>query len=220
VLFLDLDNFKVINDSLGHKAGDELLATVAERLQGCLRSGDTVARLGGDEFIVLLEEIARESYATQLAERFAEQLRAPFKLGYQDAYVTASIGIAYGTSSDDHPDELLRKADVAMYRAKGTGKAHYKVFDAYMDVEARERLKLETDLRQAIEREEFRIYYQPKVLLKTGEVFGFEALVRWEHPEPGLLLPSEFVPTAEESDLIHQLGRWVLQRSCQQVREW
>jgi diguanylate cyclase (GGDEF)-like protein len=220
VLFLDLDNFKVINDSLGHKAGDELLATVAERLQGCLRSGDTVARLGGDEFIVLLEEIARESDATRLAERFAEQLRAPFKLGDQDAYVTASIGIAYGTSSDDHPDELLRKADVAMYRAKGAGKAHYKVFDAYMDAEARERLKLETDLRQAIEREEFRVYYQPKVLLKTGEIFGFEALVRWEHPERGLLLPPEFVPTAEESDLIHQLGRWVLQRSCQQVREW
>jgi diguanylate cyclase (GGDEF)-like protein/PAS domain S-box-containing protein len=220
VMFLDLDNFKVVNDGLGHKAGDELLSAVAGRLQRCLRSGDTVARLSGDEFIVLLEEIAKESDATQLAERFAWQLRAPFRLGDQDVYVATSIGIAFGTSSSDHPDELLRKADVAMYRAKSKGKAHYKVFDAYMDAEAHERLKLETDLRQALERGEFRVYYQPKVLLETGEIFDFEALVRWEHPERGLLLPSEFIPIAEESGLIHQIGRWVLRESCQQLHEW
>ncbi len=220
ILFLDLDNFKVVNDSLGHNAGDELLFAVAERLQECLRPADTAARLSGDEFVVLIEDVAEESEATGLAERLDRHLQAPFELGDQDVYVTPSIGIALGTSSDDLSDDLLRKADIAMYRAKSRGKARYEVFNAHMDAEARERLKLETELRQAIEREEFRVYYQPKVLLETGEIFDFEALVRWEHPQRGLVSPAEFIPLAEETGLIHQIGRWVLRESCRQIHEW
>ena len=220
VLFLDLDNFKVVNDSLGHRAGDEVLVAVAGRLRESLRPGDTVARLSGDEFIVLLEDLQEESEATQLAERLAECLRAPIEIGGQEMYLNASIGIAFGSSSEERPDDLLRNADVAMYRAKRRSEAGYRVFNVEMDTAARERLSLENDLRQAIESNELAVHYQPKVSLRSGEIVGFEALARWEHPRHGMVPPSKFIPLAEETGLIHELGRWTLRESCRQAQEW
>lgn len=220
VLFLDLDNFKVVNDSLGHKAGDEVLVAVAGRLRESLRPGDTVARPSGDEFIVLLADIQEESEATQLAERLADILRAPIEIGGQEVYLNASIGIAFGSSSEERSDDLLRNADVAMYRAKRRSEASYRVFNVDMDVAARERLSLESDLRHAIENGEITVHYQPKVLLNDGKIVGFEALARWNHPRRGMVPPSEFIPLAEETGLIHDLGKWVLRESCRQAQEW
>lgn len=223
VLFLDLDNFKVVNDSLGHKAGDTWLIVVAKRLKNCLRPEDTLARLGGDEFTVLLEDVSSVSEATRVAERIAEELRAPFFLEGQEVSATASIGIALSTldtPDEDRAEDLLRDSDAAMYRAKAKGKARHEVFDQSMYSRALERLKLENDLRRAIERGELRVYYQPKVGLKTGRVSGMEALVRWEHSERGLVLPSEFIPVAEESGLIIPIGQWLVRESCRQARRW
>lgn len=197
-----------------------MLVNIAGRLLENLRPGDTVARLSGDEFIVLLEDIADKEEATQLAERLAEHLQVPLKLRDQEIHLTASIGISLGYYSDDRPEDLLRNADVAMYRAKNRGKAGYRVFDVAMDAEARERLSLESDLRYAIEHNELAVHYQPKVLLETGEVVGFEALVRWNHPQRGMVSPLKFIPLAEESGLIHRIGIWVLRESCKQAREW
>ena len=208
MLFMDLDNFKVVNDSLGHEVGDRLLVAVARRLRDYLRPEDTIARLGGDEFAVLLENVASVSDATAVAERIAEILRAPFPLlEGQEVVVTASVGISLSAlevppGEDGHENMLLRDADTAMYQAKANGKGRYQVFDKSIYSRALKRLELENDLRRALERGELRVYYQPKVWLKTGEVFAMEALMCWDHPEQGVILPSQIIPLAEETGLI------------------
>ena len=222
VLLLDLDDFKLVNDSLGHSAGDELLVDVGERLLASLRTGDTAARLGGDEFAVLLENLADVDEAERVAERISDTLRPPFALGERETLVTASIGIAFDGTADTNkgPEELMRDADVAMYRAKRSGKARYALFEENMSARAMERLELIDDLLRALAREELALHYQPKVSLATGRIVGFEALLRWEHPERGLLLPERFVPLAEETGLIVPIGRWVLREACHTAREW
>jgi diguanylate cyclase (GGDEF)-like protein len=221
LLFLDLDNFKAINDSLGHEAGDRLLVSVAERMRASLRTGDTAARFGGDEFAILLEDLEDASYATWVAERIIEELEAPFVLGGKEMFVNTSIGIALSApSTHGEAEMLMRDADTAMYAAKRNGGACYEVFDPSMRYQALERLNLENELRQAIERREFRLHYQPTVSLKTGRIVGFEALVHWEHPERGLVFPCEFVPLAEERSLIVPLGKWVLEEACRQAKQW
>ena len=199
VIFMDLDNFKVINDSLGHQVGDVLLTAVSERLQGCLRLENTVARFGGDEFTVLLEEVANPNEAVRVAERILETFRSPFALDGREVVVTASIGIALGTASTKNSEELLRDADTAMYRAKAQGTLKYEFFDRGMYKRTLVRLNVENDLWRALEKDEFEVHYQPIVNLGTGEAWGVEALVRWQHPEKGLLHPSQFVPVAEEN---------------------
>src|SRR5215204_5904508 len=199
VLFTDLDNFKVINDSLGHKAGDQLLVAVAERLKTCLRPEDTAARLGGDEFTILIEDISSVGEVVQIAERIAEILQPPFTLEEQEVFATVSTGIALNSPTQEQPADLLRHADLAMYRAKHRGKARYEVFEPSMDAKAVERLMLETELRRALVRQQLRVYYQPIVALDKDKVAGVEALVRWEHPQRGLLLPEEFLSVAEET---------------------
>ncbi len=220
VLFLDLDRFKIVNDSLGHLIGDQLLVGIARRLEKCLRPEDTVARLGGDEFTVLLDDINDASDATRVAERVHKELESPFHIGGHEVFTTVSIGIALSTSGYDAADQILRDADTAMYRAKALGRARHEVFDTGMHTRAVALLQLETDLRRAMERREFRLYYQPIVTLAGGRIVGFEALVRWEHPQRGLLLPSEFVPTAEETGLILPVGHWILEEACRAAAAW
>ncbi|HEV7664895.1 MAG TPA: EAL domain-containing protein, partial [Chloroflexota bacterium] len=220
VLFLDLDNFKFVNDSLGHERGDELLIAVGERLQACVRPEDTVARMGGDEFTILLSHVSDVSDAVRTAQRIAERLETAFVLNGHEVYASASIGIALNSAEHLAPEDLLRDADVAMYWAKSSGKSRHEVFDRRMRTRAVERLELETDLRHALERQEFRVYYQPIVRLQTGELVGVEALVRWEHPRRGLVAPADFIPLAEETGIIVPLGKWVLETACAQVRAW
>jgi diguanylate cyclase (GGDEF)-like protein/PAS domain S-box-containing protein len=220
VLFLDLDRFKLVNDSLGHLIGDQLLAAVARRLESSLRPGDTVARLGGDEFAILLEEVEGNSGGTRAAERVQSQLVKPFHLDGHEVFTTASIGVAISRSGQQRPEELLRDADTAMYRAKSLGKARYSLFDADMHTHVTQLLQLETDLRRALDRGEFRVFYQPLISLTDGRIAAFEALVRWEHPQRGLLCPAEFIGVAEETGLIIDMERWVVRMACEQLRAW
>ena len=220
VFFLDLDRFKLINDSLGHMAGDRLLVEVGQRLKACMRAGDTVARLGGDEFTVLLDDVKDSGDALRMAERAQARLSLPFDLDGHEVFVSASVGIALSALEYSCPEDLLRDANTAMHGAKAHGKASYKVFDATMHERARSLLSLETDMRRAGERGEYRLHYQPIVTLKTGRLAGFEALVRWQHAQRGLLYPSEFLSLAEETGLVIQIDRWVLREACRQAREW
>ncbi|MCA1630560.1 MAG: EAL domain-containing protein [Acidobacteria bacterium] len=220
VLFLDLDRFKVINDSLGHMIGDQLLVGIARRLELCLRSGDTVARVGGDEFTVLLEGVSDEAEAVAVAERIQQELSLPFYLSGREVFTTTSIGIAPGTADYALPEEALRDADTAMYRAKSLGKARHEVFDKEMHAIAMNLLQTETDLRGACERGEFFLHYQAIVSLDDLGVRGFEALVRWQHPERGLVSPMDFIPVAEESGQVVAIGQWALREACLRMREW
>jgi diguanylate cyclase (GGDEF)-like protein/PAS domain S-box-containing protein len=219
VLFMDLDDFKVVNDSLGHEVGNRLLVAVGERLRGCLRPEDTLARFGGDEFTVLIEDVEKPEDAVGLAERTIQALRGPFALEGRELFIKPSIGIALGQARTKSPEDLLRDADTAMYRAKEGGLG-YRVFEPVMYEQTLRRLKLENDMRRAIEAEEFVVRYQPIVDLRTGEAWGMEALVRWQHPERGLLDPKEFVPGAEESGLVVPMGERVLKEACHWAREW
>jgi diguanylate cyclase (GGDEF)-like protein len=220
VLFLDLDRFKVINDSIGHMIGDQLLVGIAQKLKDCVRPGDTVARLGGDEFTILLAGIRSMSEAIDVAERIQKQVSQPFNLSGYETFTTASIGIAFCNSDQETPEDLLRDADTAMYQAKSLGKARYAIFDKTMHTRAMSLLQLETDMRRAIDREEFVIHYQPIVSLETGRLSGFEALVRWRHPERGPILPEDFIAVAEETGFILPIGEWVLREACSQMRRW
>jgi diguanylate cyclase (GGDEF)-like protein/PAS domain S-box-containing protein len=229
VLFLDLDGFKMINDSLGHVIGDQLLVGVANRLEKCLRVSDTVtriedlytlARLGGDEFTILLDQVKDSSDATLVAERIMKAIAAPFNLDGKKLFTSVSIGIALSNIGYDKPEDLLRDADTAMYRAKTHGKGRYEVFDLDMRASVIARLQLETDLRTAMERQEFQNFYQPIVSLDSGRITGFEALLRWQHPTRGLLQPREFIPVAEEIGMIREIGWWNLQKACRQVSAW
>jgi diguanylate cyclase (GGDEF)-like protein/PAS domain S-box-containing protein len=229
VLFLDLDGFKMINDSLGHLVGDQLLVGVASRLEKCLRATDTVARLGegcivarmgGDEFTVLLDDLKHPDDAKQAAERLMKAVTAPFVLGGKEVFTSLSIGIALSNTSYEQPEDILRDADTAMYRAKSLGKARSEIFDADMRASVVARLQLEMDLRRALEHGEFHNVYQPIVSLAAGQIVGFEALLRWQHPTRGLLGPEEFIMVAEETGLIRDLGWWNLREACRQMTEW
>jgi diguanylate cyclase (GGDEF)-like protein/PAS domain S-box-containing protein len=229
LLFLDLDRFKVVNDSLGHLIGDQLLVGIGRRLESCLRATDTVsryedkpllARLGGDEFTILLEDIRSVDDATLVAERLIKVVTRPFDLSGQEILVSTSVGISISTTGYENAADILRDADTAMYRAKTQGKARYEIFDPTMRDHVLARMQLETDLRRAVENQEFRTFYQAIVSLTDWKIFGFEALVRWQHPTRGLVCPAEFIPLAEETGMILWLGRWVLQEACRQMALW
>jgi diguanylate cyclase (GGDEF)-like protein len=219
VLFLDLDQFKLVNDSLGHAAGDELLASVAPRLEQALRPGDTVARFGGDEFAILAEDISNERGATRVAEHIAEALTRPFILRQREHFVSASVGISIG-GGGEAPEALIRDADAALYRAKERGRGGYEIFDEVMRSRVIEHMQTENDLRRALQRNELELHYQPILKLSDGSIVAMEALLRWHHPERGLIGPAAFIPVAEESRLIIPIGRWVIEQACLQAAEW
>jgi diguanylate cyclase (GGDEF)-like protein len=220
VLFLDLDRFKVVNDSLGHSIGDLLLKEIGKTLKTCLRAGDTVARLGGDEFVILLEDIQDVTHATKVTERILDLLSKPFLVGNHQVFTSASIGIVLSTIGYVSTEEVLRDADIAMYQAKMMGKAKYVIFDKEMRSQVVTKLKLENDLRVALDHQEFDIYYQPIISIGNNSIAGFEALLRWHHPELGLIAPASFIPIAEETGMILEIGQWVLEKACRQVIKW
>lgn len=220
VLFIDVDRFKNINDSLGHNTGDRLLVAISERIGSCLRPTDTVARLGGDEFAILLDRLDSARNATEVAERIQSELLKPFSLNGHEVYATASIGIRLSVDAWEDAETMLRDADTAMYRAKDNGKACHEVFHSAMHTRAVALLKLETDLRRAIEREEFYVHYQPIISLATEVLVGFEALARWNHPERGMVPPDEFIPVAEDTGFIGEIGAIVLKQACAQMKQW
>ncbi len=220
VLFLDLDLFKVVNDSLGHSYGDQLLVAVAQRLKETLRSSDTIARFGGDEFAILLEDIADEDCTRKLAERIQQEISRPFMLDEHEVYVTASIGVAADTIKYSRPEDMLRDADLAMYQAKALGKGRSELFRMELRDQAFSRMQMEDELRRALDNREFRLYYQPIASLESDRVVGLEALLRWDHPTRGLLLPADFLAVAEESNLILPIGAWVLNEACRQLKLW
>ncbi len=220
VLFLDIDRFKTINDSLGHEVGDQLLVAISRRLEICLRPGDFVARFGGDEFTMLTEDIRDVGDVTRIATRIRQELTMPFTINGQEVYTDVSIGIALSSEGHDVPDELLRDADLAMYRAKTLGKGRYEFYSGEMRTRAVQFLQLDSDLRRALERHEFRVHYQPIVSLESKKVIGMEALLYWLHPRKGRIPPKEFIPMAEETGVILQIGEWVLKTACTQSASW
>lgn len=220
VIILDLDRFKNINETLGHVVGDKLLVAVAERLLGVLNENETIARFGGDEFTLLLPQVTMVEEATQHAQKIIELLATPFKLNGHELHVTTSIGMAFYPEDGENPEILLKNAETAMYRAKEQGRNNFQLYASVMNVSAFKQLLMENSLRRALEKEEFVVYYQPQIDLKTRQIVGAEALVRWQHPDLGLVFPTEFIGLAEETGLIVPIGEWVMRRVCTQSKKW
>lgn len=220
IMFLDLDRFKVVNDTLGHLIGDQLLQSVSKRILGCLREGDTLARAGGDEYMLLLPQAGRRADASEVAKKILSELRQPFVIDGHELFVTISIGIALYPEHGENPDTLIRRADIAMYEAKSRGKDAYDFFRDDMNAVISDYVSLESGMRRALQSDQFALYYQPQVNVTSGEVIAVEALVRWQHPTRGLLVPSDFIPIAEESGLIVAIGEWVLRKACEEISKW